>query len=416
MIYNIKDKLPFKQLALFSTQLMLAVVVATILIANICGTSVPAALVGAGLSTIVYLIVTKFSSPMFISSSGAFVAPVIAALAVGGYTGAAIGGLTACVIYCLLGIIFTKVPVEKIYNIFPKALIGAVTCVIGINLMPFCLTYVQVAGVTNMWGIAVAFITMFSIAAISHYAKGISKILPFLLGTLIGYALSAIITLTGLYPIIDFSVFSNMALFSIPDFAFLSWTAIDWPAIVSIVILYAAYTVSASMEILSDHAALGGIIGTDLYQTPGLSRLFIGSGLANLVNGCVGGLGSCSYGEGVATVGFSKVASTRVTFGAAILLILLGFLTPIQAFISSIPSCVFCGSALILYGYIACSGIKMLQSVDLNIQKNLVITSAVLSVGISGLVVGGETIAFSATALALIVGIILNFILKSKEA
>lgn len=416
MLYNIKDKIPFKQLALFSTQLMLAVVVATILIATICGTNVPAALVGAGMATIVYLFATNFSSPMFISSSGAFVAPVIAALSMGGYTGAAIGGLTACVIYCALGFIFTKVPVEKIYKVFPKALIGAVTCVIGINLMPFCLTYVQVSGTTNMWGIAIAFITMFSIAAISHYAKGISKILPFLLGTFIGYGISAIITLTGLYPVIDFSVFSNMSLFSIPDFAFFNWGSISWSSIVSIVILYAAYTVSASMEILSDHAALSNIIGTDLYQTPGLSRLFVGSGLANLVNGCIGGLGSCSYGEGVATVGFSRVASTRVTLGAAIILITLGFITPIQAFISSIPSCVFCGSALILYGYIACSGIKMLQQVDLNVQKNLVITSAVLSVGISGLVVGGSIISFSATALALIVGIILNFILKDKEA
>jgi uracil permease len=415
MIYNIKDKLPFKQLALFSTQLMLAVVVATILIANICGTSVPAALVGAGLSTIVYLIITKFSSPMFISSSGAFVAPVIAALAAGGYAGAAIGGLTACVIYCTLGLVFTKVPVEKIYNVFPKALIGAVTCVIGINLMPFCLTYVQINGVTNMWGVAIAFITMLSIAAISHYAKGTSKILPFLLGTLIGYVVAVLITITGLHPIVDFSVFSNMTLFSVPNFAFTNWTAIDWATVVSIVILYAAYTVSASMEILSDHAALGNIIGTDLYESPGLSRLFIGSGLANLINGCISGLGSCSYGEGVATVGFSKVASTRVTFGAATMLIALGFFTPIQAFIASIPSCVFCGSALILYGFIACSGIKMLQNVNLNVQKNLVVVSAVLSLGISGLAIGNSTMSISATALALIVGVILNIVLKDKE-
>lgn len=412
MIYNIKDKLPFKELVLFSTQLMLAVVVATILIANICGTSVPAALVGAGVSTVAYLCVTNFSSPMFISSSGAFVAPVLAALSTGGYTGAAVGGLVSCLIYCIFGLVFTKISVENIYKIFPKALIGAVTCVIGINLMPFCLTYVQIGGLTNMWGMVVALITMFSIAAISHYAKGISKILPFLLGTLVGYAAAFIITLMGWYPIVDFSVFSNLTLFSIPDFAFFNWSSISLTSILSIAVIYAAYTVSAMMEALSDHAALGGIIGTDLYKTPGLNKIFIGTGIANLLNGCIGGLGSCSYGEGVATVGFSRVASTRVTFGAAIILILLGFLAPVQAFIASIPSCVFCGSALILYGYIACSGIKMLQQVDLNIQKNLIITSAVLSLGISGLAIGNSTISFSATALALIVGVILNFILK----
>lgn len=412
MIYNIKDKLPFKEWFLFSTQLMLSVIVATILIANICGTSVSAALVGAGIGTIAYLCVTGFSSPMFISSSGAFVAPVLTAMATSGYAGAAFGGLVSCIIYCIFGFIFTKIPVESIYKVFPKALIGAITCVIGVNLMPFCLTYVQIGGQTNMWGMAIALITMFSIAAISHFGKGMSKILPFLIGTLIGYGVAVLITITGLYPIVDFSVFNNLTVFQIPDFGFMQWNKLNLVSMASIAVIYAAYTVSALMECLSDHAALGNIISTDLYKTPGLSRIFTGTGIANLLNGCIGGLCSCSYGEGVATVGFSKVSSTRVTLGAALMLILLGFFAPVQAFISSIPSCVFCGSALILYGYIACSGIKMLQQVDLNVQKNLVITSAVLSLGISGLIVGNSTINFTATALALIIGVILNFILK----
>ena len=121
---------------------MLSVFVATTLIANICGVAVSGALVGAGLATIIYLIVTGFKSPMFISNSGAFVAPVMAALALGGYTAVAIGGLTTCLVYCIFGIIFTHIPVEKIYKVFPPALIGAVTVVIGINLMPFILSYV----------------------------------------------------------------------------------------------------------------------------------------------------------------------------------------------------------------------------------------------------------------------------------
>ena len=168
------------------------------------------------------------------------------------------------------------------------------------------------------------------------------------------------------------------------------------------------------MECLSDHAALGGIIGVDLYRSPGLHKIFIGEGFANLVGSIFGGLGICSYGEGVACVGFSKVASTTVTLTAAAILILLGFLGPVQAFIASIPSCVFAGAAIILYGFIACSGIKMLQKTDLNNQKNLIIVSSVLSLGISGLVIGGSVINFSATALALIVGIILNFVLKAN--
>lgn len=414
MIYNINDKLPFNKLVVFSIQLMLSVFVATVLIANICGVAVSGALVGAGLSTIIYLIITGFKSPMFVSSSGAFVAPVMAALAAGGYTAVAIGGLVTCLVYSIFGIIFTRIPVEKIYKVFPPALIGAVTVVIGVNLMPFILSYVQINGVTNMWGVSVALITMISIALISHYAKGLAQILPFLLGTLIGYAYAIILTLTGAYKIVDFSVFANLKLFNLPDFAFLHWTSVDWTTILPIIILYIAYTVSAMMECLSDHAALGGIIGVDLYKTPGLGRLFIGEGVANIVGTSVGSLGICSYGEGVACVGFSKVASTTVTAGAAIILILLGFLAPVQAFIASIPSCVFAGAAIILYGFIACSGIKMLQKTDLNVQKNLVIVSTVLSLGISGLVVGGATMSLSATGLALVVGIVLNLLLKER--
>ena len=399
---------------MFAIQLVLSVFVATVLIANICGVAVSGALVGAGLSTIVYLILTKFKSPMFVSSSGAFVAPVLAAMAAGGYTAIAIGGLVTCVIYTIFGLIFTKIPVEKIYKVFPHALIGAITVVIGVNLMPFILSYVQVNGVTSMQGVSVAFVTMFAIAIISHYAKGIWQILPFLLGTLIGYVYAIILTVTNIYPIVDFSVFQNLKLFNIPDFAFTHWATVEWQAIIPIIIIYIAYTISAMMECLSDHAALGGIIGVDLYKNPGLGRLFIGEGIANAFGTSIGGLGICSYGEGVACVGFSKVASTKVTFGAALILILLGFLAPIQAFIASIPSCVFAGAAIILYGFIACSGIKMLQKTDLNVQKNLVIVSAVLSLGISGLVVGGTTISLSATGLALVVGIILNLVLKEK--
>ena len=281
--------------------------------------------------------------------------------------------------------------------------------------MPFCLTYVQIAGQTSIWGIVIAFITMAAIALISQYAKGICKILPFLLGTLVGYGVAIILTLTGIYPIVDFSVFQNLKLFAIPDFGFLHLSSISWSAVISIIILYAVYTVSASMELLSDHAALGGIIGTDLYRVPGLEKIYFGEGLANLANGFFSGLGSCSYGEGVGTVGFSKVASTWTTLWAAIIMIILGFFGPVQALITSIPSCVFCGAAVILYGYIACSGIKMLQQVDLNDNKNLTIVSVVLSFGISGIAIGGSTFALSGVALALIVGVVLNLILKNKN-
>lgn len=410
MIYDIQDKPPFGKILLFGIQMVLSVFVATVLIANICGVATSGALIGAALSTLSYILITKGKSPMFLSNSGAFVAPVLFALGIGGYTGVAIGGLTACIVYCILGAIFIKIPYQSIYKVFPPSLIGAVTTVIGINLMGFISGYV---GETGQWGIIVALVTTASIALISHYAKGIMRILPFLLGILIGYVVAVILTLTEVCNLVDFSVFDNLKFIQAPDFAFMHWKNIEWNIIVPIIITFIAYTISACMEALSDHAALGGIIGVDLYANPGLGKIFFGEGVGNLVSACFGGLGSCSYGESVATIGFSRVASVYVTVTAAIMLALLGFIAPIQAFIASIPSCVFAGAAIILYGFIACSGIKMLQKVNLNIQKNLIIVSAVLSLGISGLVVGGSVISFSATALALITGIVLNLILKN---
>lgn len=415
MIYGVNDKLPFSKMLLFATQMVLSVFVATVLIANICGVAVSGALVGAGISTLIYVICTKGQSPMFVSNSGAFVAPVLAAFAMGGYTAIAIGGLVTAIVYIFFGFLFTKISIEKIYKIFPRALIGAITAVIGINLMKFIPTYIQAEGTINLWNVSIAFVTMLAITIISHYSKGLFKILPFLAGTLIGYLYAVLLTVLNLYPVISFEVFQDMPLFAIPTFAFTQWQPIQLMTLIPIIILYIAYTVSAICECLSDHAALSGIIETDLYKTPGLPRIFVGEGLANIVGSCLGGLGICSYGESVACIGFSKVASTQVTVAAAILLATLGFLAPVQIFIASIPSCVFAGAAMILYGYITCSGIKMLQQVDLNIQKNLIITSVVISLGSCGLIIGGAVLSFSGTALALIAGIILNLILHDTK-
>ena len=415
MLYDIHDRPPLGKLILFGIQLMLSVFVATVLIANICGVAVSGALLGAGFATITYLCVTGWKSPMFISNSGAFVAPVMAALALGGYPAVALGGLTTCLVYCIFGCIFTKIPVENIYKVFPKALIGAVTMVIGITLMGFIGTYVQIGGETSTWGVLIALFTAIVIAVISHYAKGMAKILPFLLGTLAGYACAVILTLTNVCPIVDFSVFQGIRILAIPDVAMGHWTSVSIAKLLPVVPIYIAFTVSAMMECLSDHAALGGIIGKDLYKEPGLARIFAGEGFANLVSSVLGGLGACSYGEGVACVGFSRVAATLVTGMAALILMMLAFIQPVQAFIASIPSCVFGGAAIVLYGFIACSGVKMLQGVDLNNQKNLIMVSSVLSLGISGLAVGGATFALSGTALGLVFGVILNLLLKETD-
>ena len=406
MIYNVNDKLPFNKLILFALQIMLSCFTATALIAQICGVPLSGAFVGAGAATIVYWLVTNRQSPMFISNSGAFVAPVLAALAAGGYTAVAVGGLVACLVYTIFGIIFHKISIDNLYKFMPKVLIGSITIVIGINLMGFITGYI---GDTGNLGVAIALVTVLAIALSNHYLKGIWSMFPFLIGTLVGYIVAIP------FGLVDFSKFANIHLFTLPEFAFSKFTSVEFTTLIPIIIMYIAFTISAICECLSDHAALGNIIGKDLYKNPGLTRIFIGEGAANLATGCLGGLGACSYGESVGTIGFSKCASSQVTFVAAILMILLGFFEPIQAFIASIPSCVIGGgTACVLYGFISSSGIKLLKDVDLNNSKNLILCSVILAIGISRITIGGSVFSLSGTALALVVGIILNLILKEK--
>lgn len=407
MKYGIKDKPPFGQLVLFSLQMMLSCFTATALIGQICNVPLSGAFVGSGLATIVYLITTKFESSMYISNSGAFVSPVLIALQLGGATAVAIGGAIACIVYCIFGFIFMKIDVSHIYKVLPKVLIGSITVVIGITLMSFIPSYI---GDTGNVGMFIALITVLTIAFVSHYCKGALALFPFLIGTLVGYVVSIP------FGLVDFSVFEGISLFTLPDLGFFHWTNIDVSILPNIIVLFVAFTVSAICECLSDHAVLGNIIGVDLYRKPGLGHIFIGEGLANLVGASSGQLAQCSYGESVSTIGFSKCSSVYSTLGCALFMIALGFIEPVQAFVASIPSCVIGGgTAMVLYGFIANSGIRTLQSVDFNNQKNLIISSVVMSLGISGVIVGNDTFHLSGTALALIAGIILNFILKEKK-
>ena len=407
MIYNVEDRPPIGKLLLFALQIMLSCFTATALIGQVCGVPLSGAFLGAGLATIVYMVCTKGKSPMFISNSGAFVAPVVAALAAGGYTAVAIGGAVACIVYTIFGLIFYKIDVKYLYKFMPKVLIGSVTIVIGINLMGFIPGYI---GDTGNLGLGIALITVLAIALSSHYFKGALSMFPFLIGTLVGYIVAIP------FGFVDFSKFEGIHLFTLPTIAFMHWEHVEFSTMIPIIVMYIAFTISAICECLSDHAALGNIVGRDLYKDPGLGRIFVGEGAANLATSCFGGLGACSYGESVGTIGFSKCGATVVTFAAALMMMALGFLEPIQAFIASIPSCVIGGgTACVLYGFISSSGIKLLKDVDLNIQKNLIICSVVLSLGISGVVFNSGDFSLSGTALALIAGVILNLILRDKE-
>lgn len=420
LIYGINDKpKTIKEWILYAAQQAMSVFVATVLIANICGTPISSCLFGACVGTLIYQLFTGFKSPMFISSCGATCSAVIGALAIGegnNYLAVTIGGLVIFVLYAIFASIIKWRGIEAINKIFPPSVVGAVTIVIGINLAMFIATYTQVNGGHSNIGIAVAIFTMLVVALSSHYFKGFLKTIPFLLGLLSGYIVSVILTLTGICNLVDFSAFKGISVFSIPDFTFLKWNnGITFGQIIQVIVLFAPVTICALLEHYSDHKVLSNIIGTDLTVDPGMENTLLGDGCASFIGTVLCGLPNTSYGESIATTGFSRVASTRVISVAAAMLGVLSFLTPVQVFINSIPACVFGGCAMILYGYIAASGLKTLfqNKVDLNNNKNLIIVSVILTVGVSGIYLFHES--FAGVALAMVLGVILNLILKEKK-
>ena len=419
MLYNINDKLPIKRLVVAALQQVIACFVATILIPQICGLPIAPAMLGACIGTLIYQLCTHGQSPMFISSSGAFVAAVIGALALGAapnYTAVAIGSGIVCLVYCLIGIVINKCGTAWINKVLPPVVIGPIVAVIGLNLATFIPTYFQLNGEYSLIGVGLGMLTLLITALISHYGKGFIRNLPFLFAILIVYAFAAILTACGI-PIIDFSVFNNVKLFQVPDFAFLHLTTPDWALLPQILMLFLPLALVTCCEHISDHKALSAVIGTDLTQTPGLGRTLIGDGIATAFGGLTAALPNTSYGESVGTTGFSRICSKYVITLAAIIMGVAAFFGPLQAFLVSIPSSIFGGCAAILYGYITLSGIRTIKdnNIDLNNNKNVTIIASVLTLGVSGAVCNFGVVSIGTTALAMIVGVVLNLVLRDPK-
>lgn len=419
MLYNINDKLPVKRLIVAALQQVIACFVATVLIPQICGVPIAPAMLGAGLGTLIYQLVTRGQSPMFISSSGAFVAAVIGALALGAapnYLAVFIGGLIVCTVYVGIGLAINKFGTAWINKLLPPVVIGPIVAVIGLNLATFIPTYFQVNGQYSLIGFGLGILTLLITAIISHYGKGFMKNLPFLISILIVYAFAALLTVCGVR-IIDFSVFKGVHLFQMPDFAFTKFGTFEWGLLPQILLLFLPLSLVTIAEHTSDHKALSAVIGTDLTQDPGLGYTLMGDGIATAVGTFLGATPNTSYGESVGTTGFSKICSKYVITLAAIMMAAAAFIGPLQAFLVSIPSSIFGGCAAVLYGYITLSGIRTIKdnNIDLNNNKNVTIIAAVLTLGVSGAVCDFGVVSIGTTALAMLTGICLNLILKNKQ-
>ena len=416
LLYGIHDIPPIKKLILYSIQQVASVIVATILISSICGTPMTSSLLGAGIGTLIYQFVTKFRSPMFISSSGATAGAVIGALAIdGNYANVIVGGLIIFIIYCIFGILFKTLGIEKIQKIFPKTIIGSITCVIGINLMSYIPTYTSINGETSSIGVLISIIVAISIAALSVYTKGFISTIPFLVVMAIGYIISLLLSIFNIVPLIDLAALNFSSLFVMPEIvAFQAdFSILNWITILQVSLLFIPVSLAAIMEHYSDTMVMSNMINTDLTKDPGLHRTLIGDGLASFVGTILCGLPNTTYAESTSCTAFSRVASTIVLTAASFIMILMSFIQPIQVIFNTIPSCIFGGASIILYGFIALNGVKILKEVDYTVQKDVVVICIVLSLGLSGIVLFNA--AFTGTSLAMIGGLIANSILTLKK-
>ena len=436
LVYGIKDKPKFGQMLIFAFQQVLAILAATIAVPSIIGNgmSQSAALFGAGVGTLIYQIFTKRNSPVFLGSSFAFIGSMFAAFGgaasvSAGYAGLIIGAVFAGLVYVIIALVVKAVGVNWINKLMPPVVIGPTVAIIGLSLAGNAvadLTTGRVEGCSPYVALICGLVTLFAVIYISVYGKKMAKLIPFILGILAGYVVATVFTVIGIatgnaaLQVIDFSVFSGMQIFSIPDFTFVMASRgladIDGAFIATVAVAYIPVAFVVFAEHIADHKNLSTIIGQDLLADPGLHNTLLGDGVGSFCGAFFGGCPNTTYGESVGCVAITRNASVATITTTAILCMLISFFGPFVTFLASIPNCVMGGVCVTLYGFIAVSGLKMIQQVNLGASKNLFVAAVILITGIGGLSVSFGQVTLTSIACALILGILVNVMVsKAKE-
>ncbi len=439
--YDIQDRPKFGQLLVFAFQQLLAILAATIAVPTIVGNGMQqsAALFGAGVGTIVYLLFTKFRSPVFLGSSFAFIGSMLAAFAgavsvQAGYMGLLLGAVFAGLVYVVIALVVKVAGVGWINKLMPAVVIGPTVSIIGLSLAGNAVGDLTLGKVLDAEGNSVAnpyiclicgLVTLFTVMLCSAYGKKMTKLIPFILGILAGYAVAAIFTVIGnvtdnpALQVINFSVFEGLKFFEVPDFTFLEAfkgaKEINGQYIATVAVAYVPVAFVVFAEHIADHKNLSSVIGKDLLEEPGLHRTLLGDGVGSIAGAFFGGCPNTTYGESVGCVAITGNASVVTILATAILAIVISFFGPFVTFLATIPNCVMGGVCVTLYGFIAVSGLKMVQDVDLGQNKNLFVVATILITGIGGLTVSFGKVTLTAVACALILGILANLLLKNAK-
>ena len=436
LVYDINQKPPIKKNLVYAFQQVLAIMAATLLVPMLVnlnsGTnymSQPAALCGAGFGTLFYLFATRRKSPVFLGSSFAFIQPLVSAVAFG-YLGIFLGAVFSGLVYALIALVVKKTGSGWVNKLLPPVVIGPTVALIGLSLCGSAVNNLNntASGSYSLIHIVLGlFAFLVTVWASVKGTKGM-KMIPFIIGILSAYIVGLVLTLIGnasgcaALQIINLSAFDGVGLIHIPEFTFLGFFKKDANTISSIsdvfnvFVLFAPVAFVTLAEHIADHKNLSTIINRDLISDPGLDHTLIGDGIGSIIGSFFGGCPNTTYGESVGCVAITGNASVSTIFITAIYCIILSFFDPFVAFVNSIPTCIVGGVCIALYGFIAVSGLKMVQHVDLGDNRNLFVVAAILVCGIGGLELRFGPITISAIATALIAGIIVNVLFNKHSA
>ena len=419
MTYDVDEMPPIGKSLVLALQHVFAMFGATILVPILVNAAagetvltIPVALVTSGIGTLIYLVCTKKKSPVYLGSSFAFITPIAAAYTKGGMAGAMTGIMTVGIIYVIIAIIIKFAGKEWLEKLLPPIVIGPMIMIIGLGLAPSAISQIGLSSGTSIdyRVLIVALVAFLVTAFVMTKAKGFFRIIPFLIGIVAGYIVAVI------FGLIDFKPVVEASFFGIPKFVlpFKDYK----PSFIALVTI-APVALVTLCEHIGDHTSLGNIIGRDLIKDPGLDRTLLGDGIATFVAGLLGGPANTTYGENTSVVGMTRVASVKVVGMAGIIAIIIGFLGKFTALVSTIPNAVLGGVSLLLYGFIAVNGLKVLikNKVDFELPKNVVVASSMLVLGLGGaaisIISGDLSVTISGMSLASIVGIILNIIIPN---
>ncbi len=438
LVYDINQKPPLKKNLVYAFQQLLAIMAATLLVPVLADSTglylnQPAALFGAGMGTLFYIfIATRKKSPVFLGSSFAFISPLADACAYG-FLGIFVGSLFAGLVYVLIALIVKKTGTAWVTKLLPPVVIGPTVALIGLSLCGSAVNNLNntAAGSYNLVAILVGLIAFFITVFASVKGTQSMKMVPFIIGILGAYVIALILTFIGrasgceALQLVKLSAFDNVQLFKVPRFTFLGMFGAYKDAtntigsasdVLSLFVLFAPVAFVTLAEHIADHENLSSIIGHDLITDPGLDRTLLGDGAGSIVGALFGGCPNTTYGESVGCIAITGNASVSTIAIAAVYCVLLSFFDPFVCFVNSIPTCIVGGVCIALYGFIAVSGLKMIQPVDLNDHRNLFVVAAILVCGIGGLTLNFGSVQISAIATGLIVGILVNVIFNRRNA